>query len=169
MSQASVRQSIFQFIAAAKIPHLPMVYRAKPQFVAGQKFAFSDNNGESAICYLHFVSSAESRMTLPAVTGSKHISYKVAIVVIYQYLVRPGTAGVDEASDWVDALDGILDGLKALIRSDPTMGTGGTTTLFQGGEDAGDLLLQSQDAEQLSGVITSWNALEFFVDEIIQA
>lgn len=169
MSQTSIRASLAKFFGDANIPNLPAVYKAKPTFVAGQTFNFAANNGHSAVVYIHFVGSSETRMTVPAINGSKHVMYRVALVVMYQHLIAQGTPGVDDSTVWVDALDGILDGLKALIRSDPTLGTAGGTTLFQGGEDTNDIVLQSQDALIDKGVVHSWNALEFNVDEIIQA
>lgn len=169
MSQASIRATLATFFSTAGIPNLPQVYRAKPSIIDGRKFKFDQNSGHAACVYIHFVASSETRMTLPAVQGSKHIMYRVAVVVLYQHQIRPGVPGVDSTTDWVDALDGILDGLKARIRSDQTFGTAGRTTLFQGGEESGDIVLQSEDAETSAGVVHSWNALEFSVDEIIQS
>ena len=168
MGYAALRGSLHNFFNGTPIPGLNNVFAAKPTFVSGQAFNLSYNGGNGAVAYLHFMGSSETRATLGAGTsGSKAVTTHVGLVVIYQYMGanQPG----DDVDSWVLALDDILDGLKTLIRSDPTLGTGGTTSLFQGGQDGNDIVLMSQDAVIDRGKVLSWNALEFTVEEIIQA
>ncbi len=162
MGYATIRAAATSFFQGATIPGLNRVYQAKPTFVDGQEFHTSYNGGNGAVAYLHLISTSESRITLPAISGSKEVIYDLGLVVLYQYLVQP----TDDPDVWVNALDGILDGLKALIRSSPTLGS---LVIFEAAQGAGDIKVSSQDAQIGRGKVFAWNALEFQATEIIQA
>ncbi len=60
----------------------------------------------------------ERRLTVPAVTGRKHVRYLVEL----HCFVFSKAAYAEDCSDFVDALDAAV---IARIRADPTLGTGG--------------------------------------------
>lgn len=173
MSSASVRAAVASWIEGGGIAGLNSVYRAQPWFVDGQKWDLSAQLGSGAVGFVHIVEETERRLTIPAegpantsgVVGEKMVTYTVGFVVLYQYLIPTNPASEDV---WTDPLDALLEGVKARLRSDPQLGTGGSP-IFQAAQDPGDCRIMRDLPRRTSGAVMSWNVIEFHADELIQA
>lgn len=173
MSRATLRAAAATWFATDSIPGLVRVYKAQPWFVDGANWNLGTSvNGEpigsGAIAFVHIIDEYESRLTVPAVTGSKMMTYKCGLVVLYQYVIPSATFTSAGEDDWVTGLDDILDGTIARIRTDPTIGTGGNP-VFQLGQDPEDDKITSDLPRRYEGVIASWNVIEFTAEEIVTA
>lgn len=175
MGATAVRQAVTQFLATGNIPHLNRVWRAQPTYIDPDNLQLDTDLGSGAVGYVHLARSEETRISIPNRTGSKAIVYQVGLVLIYQHLIDSADIlPAPQEDDWVLALDETLDGIKARIRSDPTMDSAGV--IWQAGEGApitlgtpSDLVITRDLPRRGRGVIHSWNVIEFQVVEIIQA
>lgn len=173
MSRATVRAAVASWIEGGGIAGLNTVYRAQPWFVDGQRWKLSAQLGSGAVGFVHIVEDTERRATLPAegpantsgVVGQKIVTYTIGFVVLFQYLIPAEAASEDV---WTDPLDALLEGIKARLRSDPTLGTAGSP-IFQAAQDPGDCRIMSDLPRRESGLVMSWNVIEFHADEIINA
>lgn len=192
---ASVRGAIAAYFntatpggVSAPIPTLNKVYRAMPTFIDPARWwQLPVQLGEGTIGYLHLAEATEDRDSLPAVTGSKMVGYTVALVLIYRYLIPSGSQAVAlDGDEWVDELDACLEGIKALIRLDPNLGTSPTTVVtgqpgvvysqfpgavWQAGQDKADLRLQADlpARDEDAGEVLAMQILEFHAYEVIEA
>lgn len=180
MSVASVRAALASFFTAGcasggVVPGVSQVYKAIPWFVAGSQWELSDDFGSGAIVFLHLEESGESRAADPAkgvtpgVTGVKLVHYQVDVVVLYQYLIPSGSQVLVSPDAWVDPLDATIQGLKDLIHSDPTSGTGPQGVVFEIGQDVGDLRVSTQLPMRTPAKIWTWPVLQFSAYEVIDA
>lgn len=173
MPASTVRAAVASWISGGNIAGLNTVYRAQPWFVDGQKWNLSAQLGSGAVGFVHILEEAERRLTFPAespantsgVVGEKEITYTLGFVVLYQYLIPTDPASED---DWVDPLDTLLAAIKARLRSDPTLGTGGDP-IFEAAQDPNDCRTVHDLPRRDSGTVQSWNVVEFHATEIIQA
>lgn len=182
MSDTTARAAVVTFFKNANITGLEQVYRDMPWFIDGSKWGMALNNGWGAICYVHIDQTQESRITflgadlLGAPTGQKQIDMTVSLIVAYQFLIP--TKGTDDVVEdmWVSPLDELLDAMRALLRSDPTLGTGAESAMadapvFQAGQGENDIR-QTRDLPRLdllNGRVVSWNRIEFDLTQIITA
>lgn len=182
MSRKSVRAALYAYLQAGctpgvgSVPGVTKVYRAQPWLIDGKTWNLSSELGSGAVLFLHFIDKSETRIADPAasvatpVVGWKQVDYQVAVVVLYQYLIKSNTQTVQyTGEEWVDDLDDTLSGLEDLIRADPTAGTGPGGAVFEMAQPPGDLSLP-QDLPRLApGKVLSWQALHFTATEVIQA
>jgi hypothetical protein len=140
MGYTDVRTALVEFFKPAdttQFDAFARVYRDWPWMFTADDWWNSIPDVEEdwgAVAAVHIDSSSETRLTLPAYTGSKQITYQVALLIWYQYLI-PDDLGLDEADQWVSGLDLTIDRVKARIRSDQTGGTGGEPILQMGEGD----------------------------------
>jgi hypothetical protein len=161
MGAKHVRAALRDFIAPT--PGISQMFKDEPWLVTAEAWETEDGL-PGTVAYVHIDDEHESRLTI---TGSpetgKRIDYKVSIVILYQYTIPDEPGSKDE---WVDGLDDLLDALKARLRSDPTMGTGGAV-IWQAGQADGDLHI-TRDLPKLNhGKVLSWNALQMDVTEML--
>ena len=173
MSAGTVRAAVASWISGGAIAGLNSVYRAQPWFLDGQKWNLSAQLGSGAVGFVHIVEETERRITFPAegpantsgAVGQKMVTYTIGFVVLFQYLIPTDPASEDV---WVDPLDTMLEAIKARLRSDPTLGTGGSP-IFQAAQDPNDCHIMHDLPKRDSGLVMSWNVIEFHADEILQA
>jgi hypothetical protein len=178
VSRGDVRLAIAQFLAEAPIPGLQKVFKAMPTFIDGSLFNLIAAGGSGAIAWLHLAPSDETRWSLPGPTptigapGIKGLHYDVMVMVAYQYLVpSAGTDPTVEPDDWVDAEDAILEGIKARIRSDATLGTGGPSgsgVIWSAAQNPNGLTIGPDEPVLEDGKVISWHEIVFRVTEVIQ-
>lgn len=171
MGAATVRAAITSYFAGAALTGLQHVYQECPWWLDGDQFDLAGGDDFGAVAYVHLSEQRETRIALPAVQGIKAVTWDVALVVLFQYLVPSSfPAGQDESS-WVTPLDALLDGLIARLRADQTLGTGHNGVIFQAGESVDDVVLRRDlpriDAQ--GGKVWCWQVLEFKAVEMIQA
>lgn len=169
MSAATVRSAIATFLQPPAITGLEAVYLDQPWFVTGGAWQLTQNLGWGAIGWVHLDEESETRVTVPAISGSKDVTYRVGLVVLYQYLIPSQLPAGAQEDVWVTYLDQILDNVKARIRSDPTLGTGQGGAVFQGGQGQRDITIRRDLPRRDQGKVLSWQVVEFTVDEIVQA
>lgn len=167
MSYATVRQALVAYFAS--IAGIQTMYRDSPWFLDQAQWGLEADKQWGAVAFLHIDRSSESRITLPAGTGSKEIEYVVSLVVQYQYLIPSILGNGLREDDWVVGLDTIIDTVKARLRADQTAGTGLGGVIFQVGENPSDITVD-QDLPILDvGRVYSLTRVEFNVTEIITA
>ena len=169
MGAVEVRSAITAFFQPPVVPGLVEMYKAVPYFIAGDRWQLDQNLGTAAVGAVHLDMQSEKRITMPAQTGSKKVDWKCGIVVFYQFLIdqNPGVQATND--EWVGPLDSILEGIAARIRSDQTFGTGPGGVVFQAGEGDADIRVSRDLPRRASGVMLSWNVVEFDLTEIIRA
>jgi hypothetical protein len=168
VSDGTVRVALRNFFQTPAIPGMPKVYLDQPTIIQGANWDVQTNLGWGAVGFVHLDASHESRVTLgAAIGGSKQVNHTVGLVVQYQYIIPPTyPAGVDEDA-WVTPFDSIIDGIKARIHSDPTMGN--SAVIFQGGQDQNDIRVTRDLPQDDVGRVVVFAVVEFNVTEIIQA
>ncbi|HWU23646.1 MAG TPA: hypothetical protein VN088_19060 [Nocardioides sp.] len=186
MSRATMRAALVEYLRGgclgpgASVPGVTKVYSAQPVFIDGSVFKLYQNLGSGSVLFLHFPDKGESRAADPAasvsteVVGWKQVDYQVAVVVLYQYLIKTGSQAADlDGDEWVEPLDATLDGLEALLRADPTAGTGpdgdGSGDVFEMAQSPGDLTLPQDLPRRGPGGIQSWQAIHLTATEMIRA
>jgi hypothetical protein len=176
MGAVEIRAAITAFFQPPAVPGLVEMYKAVPYYIAGDRWQLATNLGTAAVGAVHLDQQAETRITVGAPAapgfiagGSKRVDWKCGIVVFYQFLIdqNPGVPSTND--EWVGPLDDILEGITTRIRSDQTLGTGAGGVIFQAGEGLGDIRVSRDLPRRSSGVIMSWNVVEFDVTEIVQA
>ncbi|MGN6607967.1 MAG: hypothetical protein ACTHMS_13270 [Jatrophihabitans sp.] len=182
MSSATVRAALAAYLEAAQIPGLNKVHPGPPYWADGSEWnlAATPGGGAGAIAALHIIEESERRLTVPAVSinapsfgGAKMVTYKVGLMVFYQWLLPSNQLEPVEESAWTDPLDAIIDGIKARLRADPNCGTGSPTgtpppTIWESAQEPGDLKVQRDLPRRLNGKVLSWNVIEWTVIEMIQ-
>jgi hypothetical protein len=169
MSMASVRSAIAAYLNTgvgsatedAAIPTLNNIYRAMPTFIDPAKW-----------------------WELPAELGAGTIGY-VHLATIDE-IPSDTQATMYEGDEWVDGYDAMLEGVKALIRIDPNLGTAQTTVgtgqpgviyaafpgvIWQAGQAKGGLRITADlpFRDEDGGEVLSMQVLEFRVTECITA
>ena len=162
MSAATVRLAIRDYIAPTA--GLANTYKAQPHYVGEEAWVAYDGT-RGTMAFVNIDNEAESRIVLdgsPA-TG-KEITYDVALVLLYEYLIPSDEPSPD---DWVDGLDALIDALKDRFRADPHLGTGPGGVVWSAAQEDGALQIARDLPKQGDGVVRSWNVLTFKVQEII--
>lgn len=194
MSRASVRGAIAAYLntgvgGSNPIPSLQKIYRAMPTWIDPARWwVLPQGFPYGTVGFLHLAKDKESRIDFPAVTGQKLVGYTVTLVLIYRYLAASETQNpAAEGDEWVDGLDGCIEGIKALIRTDPNLGTAQATigtgqpgviysqypgAIWEAGQDEGDLEL-TPDLPALDqdtpGELIAFQVLDFHAYEVITA
>lgn len=166
MTAGTVRAGVQTFIAAGNIPGVAQVFLDYPWRLGGQTLAITPARNWGAVCWPHIVSQHERRLTFPAGTGSKEVTYRIGLMVVFQYRI-PASLPAGQAEDaWAPLHDGLLDALVALLRSDQTLGG----VVLQAGEGEGEQLTIGRDLPRVDGgVLHCWSAIEFDATEIVVA
>lgn len=173
MSSASVRAAVASFFQATvapgpnQIPGLNKVHSAPPYWADGSEWNLANELGSGTVAGVHLVEDSESRITIPVLTGQKMVTYKIGLMLFYQFLLPSNTlTPIDEAA-WADPLDATIDGIKARLRSDPNCGL--PSVVWQAAQDPGDVKIVRDIPRRLPGKVVSWNVIEFMVDEVVTA
>lgn len=167
MTAQTVRAGIKAFIDAGAIPGLQPLFLDYPWRTVGQAFAVDPARGWGAIGWPHLDQQSEKRLTFPAHTGAKEITYKVGLLTIFQYRIPATLPDGAREDDWSKAHDGLLDALCARLRADQTLGG----AVFQAGEGEQEQQLTiKRDLPQINGgVLWAWTGIEFDATEMTQA
>jgi hypothetical protein len=162
MAARQVRAAIRDYIAPT--PGITRAFKDEPHFV-GEDAWYDENGVPGTVAYVHIDDERESRFVLTgdAATGQR-IDYDVSIVILYQYLIPTEEA---DPADWVDGLDDLIGALKARLRADPTMGTGTGGVIWQAAQEDGALHIARDLPKRDSGVVRSWNVLQFKATEML--
>lgn len=174
MGVATVRTALQAYIAGGSIPGLHKVFRAPPRWVDGQAWQLNSALGSGAVAALHMAEDTESRITVPAPNvllpglspvGQKIVSYKVGLMIFYQFLTPSGTLTAIDEDAWAAPLDVIIDGVKDLLRADPNAGN--PAVIWQCAQGPNGIRVQRDIPTQDEGKVLAWNVVEFDVDEVI--
>lgn len=162
MAARQVRAAIRDYIAPTA--GVTRAFKDEPRF-AGEEQWYTADGAHGTVVYVHIDDERETRLT---VTGSpavgKQIEYDISIVILYEYVIPDDE--VDPA-DWVDGLDDLIGALKARLRADPTMGTGTGGVIWQAAQEDGALHIARDLPKLASGVVRSWNVLQFKASEML--
>ncbi|HET9171918.1 MAG TPA: hypothetical protein VFN97_20950, partial [Actinospica sp.] len=196
MSLTTMRGAIAAYLQTGiggqnPIPTLQQVYRAMPTWIDPKRWwQVPQDFPAGTVAFLHIAKRAEDRDSLPAIDGSKMIAYTVTIVLIYKYIVPTDSqATALEGDEWVDGLDECVEGICALIRADPNLGTAPVLlfsdpevpgviydrfpgAVWQAGQDPGDLQLTADLPaldEDTPGELLAFQMLDFHAYEVITA
>jgi hypothetical protein len=190
MTMATVRGAIAAYLntGVGSIPGLNNIYRGMPTFIDPSRWwVLPPELGSGTIGYLHLAHIEDDRIALPAVEGGVFVEYVVALVLIYRYEIPSGTQAVEyQGDEWVDGYDAMLEGVKALIRADPNLGTAQATfptwvpgviydqypgAIWQAGQAKGDngITADLPFRDEEGGEVLSFQILEFHVTEVITA
>lgn len=162
MAARQVRAAIRDFIAPT--PGVTRAFKDEPRF-AGEDAWYDADGAHGTVVYVHIDDERETRFVLTGETTSgQRIDYDVSIVILYEYVVPTEEA---DPSDWVDGLDDLIGALKARLREDPTMGTGPGGVVFQAAQEDGALHIARDLPKLASGVVRSWNVLQFKAAEML--
>lgn len=168
MGAKAVRQAVTDYIGQTS--GIARMYREEPTLITGDAWQDPNTKLPGTVAYTHITRDTEQRYALTGdnPTGlGKAIVYEVAIVVLYQYLIPSNPASKDE---WVDGLDELIDNIKARIRADRTLGTGGNP-VWQAGEGdpfggGTDITVQRDMPKMLKGKVLCWTSVEFHAVEM---
>lgn len=167
MSRASVREAVRLWFEPGTVPGLFAVHRAQPKIIGGEDYgygAFGSNvdEGSGAYAIVHIADERETRIAIGgAHSGMKHITYQVALIVHFKS-VNP------DAVEAMDDYDALIEKLKLRLRADRNLGQDGKV-IWQAGEEAGDIHVQSDLPATDEGATYIWSVLEFNVIEEIFA
>lgn len=164
MTVANVRAQIITFLNG--INGITTLYRDAPYELTGDNWQNNSLPGTPA--FVHVEQSDESRITVPAVTGWKHVEYSVAFMALYQYWIPDGATAKDA---WVTGQDQLVDAIVGKIRSDPAFGAVAGSPIFEAGnQDSGIRVIRDMPHwDQGGGKIMAWFRIEFRVTELVQA
>jgi hypothetical protein len=174
VSAATVRQAFQTFLTEPAITGLQKVFLDEPWFAAGETWNLQTNLGWGAIGWPAITDESEERITLGAATpngpaaGQKAVVYKVGIVLLFQYLIPSSPTSEDAYSTH---LDGLIEAVKARLRSDPKAGTqpGLDGVIFEQSQDPGDLHVARDMPKRTGGKVVAWQLIETTAREIITA
>lgn len=162
MAARQVRAAIRDYIAPTA--GVTRAFKDEPRF-AGEDAWYDSAGAHGTVVYVHIDDERESRFALTGTTTSgQRIDYDVSIVILYEYVVPTEEA---DPSDWVDGLDDLIGALKARLRADPTMGTGPGGVVWQAAQEDGALHIARDLPKLASGVVRSWNVLQFKAAEVL--
>lgn len=165
MSSATVRAALTTFFGTPPIAGITKLHSAPPYWADGSEWDLANDLGSGAIAAVHLADDAERRITVPALTGQKIVTYTVGFMIFYQYLLPSASLTPVDPAAWSDPLDAIIDGVKARIRSDPTCGI--PSVVWESGQTPGYPKVVRDLPRRLPGKVLSWNVVEFQVDEVI--
>lgn len=167
MSAASVRSTVAAFVSGGSIANLAKVYSDYPWRIAGTALAITPTTNFGAVAWPHIAEQSEHRITFPAGSGSKEVTYEVALIVVAQYRIPPTAGNGDE---WVAPTDALLDAIVARLRSDQKLGSGPSSSILQAGEQGTANLKINRDMPRVDGgILHVWTSVGFTVTEIVTA
>lgn len=163
MGAAAVRLAIKNYIAPTA--GLSSTFKDEPHYTSNDAWYTADGT-HGTVAYVHIDEDDETRLVLSGMpTSGQEITYRVGIVILYEYIIPNDEASPDL---WVDGLDAIIDALKARIRADPHLGTGPTGVVWSAAQTTNALKI-ARDLPRVDGdFVRSWNVLQFEVTEIVQ-
>lgn len=160
MGARAIRLAVRDYVAPTA--GLSNTYKDEPHYVSNDAW-YTANGTHGTVAYVHIDSESESRLVITGFPeAGQQVTYHVAIVVLYEYLIPENEASPDA---WVDGLDDVLDALKARLRADPHLGTGPTGVVWSAAQHDGALAISRDLPKKDSGVVRSWNVLQFQVTE----
>lgn len=164
MTAANVRAQIITYLGA--INGITTLYRDAPYELTGDNW--QSNNLPGTPAFIHMNTSDESRITVPAGTGWKHVEYEVSLVALYQYWIPDGATAKDS---WVAGQDSLVDAIVAQIRKDPAFGSVNGSPIFEAGnQDSGIRVTRDMPHwDQGGGKVMAWFRVDFRVTELVQA
>ncbi len=143
MSRKSARVAIQSYLQAANIPGLGAIFRTQT-FETGAADAMPNGGSYGATSYVWLLTDTETQLSMggaPAIqpNGWREVRYQ-ALLIFDWYVVKSPTT----SDDWADALDDMIEAVKAALRVDPTLGTKGiggndeifASALFTPGDEA---------------------------------
>lgn len=163
-----LQTGIRDYMRAGNIAGVGRWYRDYPIREPGAAFAVGTVGPWGAIGWPHVQKIGERRRTVPARYGLKEITYRVGLVLSFQYRVPADLADGDEDA-WVEPFDGLIDAVCNHLRADQTLG--GIAGLVMAGESAqgGPQLEVSRGMPVASGgVLHNWTGVEFDALVVIQ-
>ena len=176
MSAYTVRQQLQAFLTTPAITGLNEVFLSEPLYIAGGAWNLAANQGWGAVGWPWITDEHEGRETLGApdprnnlvAAGLKTVTYKVSIMLLFQYLI-PAQMGSEDA--WQKPLDDLIEGVKARLRSDPKAGTaaGLGNVIFEQSQDPGDLTVTRDMPQRDNGKVIVWQRIDTTVKEVINA
>lgn len=169
MSAATVRAALAAFFQSPPIPGMGVVYEAEPFFSPGQdrEPISGGTSGAGAVGFVWLHEAEETRLTLPAVTGSKRVHYLASLVLRYNYLRQTNDGTVSAPDAWIGPLDDLLDQIRTRIHSDPTFGN--PAVIFEAGQDENGVSIRWDAPKQNGMKVECWLAVDFHVTEIVTA
>lgn len=163
----ALQTGIRDYMRAGAIAGMGRWYRDYPVRTPGAAFGVGTVGPWGAIGWPHLQQVGERRLSLPAKYGTKEITYRVGLVLGFQYRVPPNLADGDEDA-WVVPLDQLLDAVCDRLRADQSLG--GICLMAGEGEGSGPQLTIQRGMPQLDGgVLHLWTAVEFDAVVVIQA
>ena len=173
MASADVRAAVYDYFAPPAVAILNTLYKAEPIFASGNDWQLDSGVGFGAMGDLHSSDESEARIAFGGATsGIKSITYNVAIVLLYRYVITNNISdnGPDE---WTDGLDALIDGVKARLRADRNLGTGESGVVWQAGEGNNtsepDIKVTRDLPKLTPNKVEAWQVVEFVVIENIES
>jgi hypothetical protein len=162
VSRATVRAAVAAWFAPPNVAGLNTLYSAMPKQAMPQAFRVNLAPGtpSGAVAVVDIERDDEVRIALGGITsGKKEITYTLALDLFMQSIRLHGE---DAMSDF----DTLIENVKARLRADRQIGTGGT--IFR----AGETLLQGEYGVPQTvrgGAVEMWGRVRFECVEIINA
>ena len=155
-----MRSAVAEFFLDG-VDGLNEVYRSYPKLIQAEEFLTGQPPGTATGCVgiVHLTGETETRVAI----GGEHDGWKM---VRYQLALQLNLRSVEaRAEDAMDAFDEVVDGAKALLRSDRRLAS---AIIFEAGEqslsfDSGEPTVDN------SGAVTCWGVLRFEVSQMVQA
>lgn len=176
MSRAAVRDAVKSWLEGGNITGLTAVHRAPPRWMDGNEWQLSSTLGASAVAAVHINEEQATRISVPAPTvlmpggpvGQKMRSYRIGLMIFYQYLIPSGGLVAQAEDGWAAQFDTIIDGIVDRLESDPLIGTDGSV-VWQAAQEPGDPKVLTDIPRELPGKVLAWGVVEFTVDQVITA
>jgi len=142
------------------IPGVGLVRRAWPREDNGADYFLGMPPGTATGCVIvvQITDTHDTRVALPAVAGRRLVRYVVELHCFFLSTARM-------VEDCQDAVHALHDAVKARIRTDPTLGTGGIeNNAFQVGEgaaDGGEIAAHIEQGGTVNGETKAYMAISF--------
>lgn len=160
MPARAVRQAIRDYIADT--PGISNAFKDEPHYVSNDSW-YTEDGIHGTVAYVHLDSESETRLVITGFPeAGQQITYRVGLVVLYEYLIPDDELSPD---DWVDGLDDVIDALKERLRVDPHLGTGPDGVIWSAAQHEGALSISRDLPRKDGGYVRSWNVLQFQVTE----
>lgn len=173
MSRLAVRSAVAAFLAGAAVPGLQKVYEGYPWFTPGETLDLAALGGSAAFAWVEVGESSETRWSVPASypgytgSGNKGVHYPVVVIVEFQYLIPQQVFPPVNPDAWTVPEDGIIQGIKDRIHSDPTLGA--PAVIFSAAQEPNGLRVSPDNPVFEPGKVLSTREIDFRVTEVIQA
>ena len=182
MSSDSVTDALVAWLDAPNVIGLSRVYDEAPWYVEPTSWDLAAQLGWGAVGFIHINHEQEHRVAMGGSQGGiKQIDYDVGVVLCFQYLIGSTIDPDSGSTGYRRPLNQLLDGVRARLRQDRTIGTAPGVDGLGGIEiEPGGSILQVGEGDGTSGVditvtrdlprrapgkIWSWQLVEFKVVE----